>query len=319
MSSETTDTQGAGEPPASCFDPLPLIFLLILGSLWGLSFSLSKLAVVGGVLPVAYLWMQSTGAALFLALVCRVLRVPIPFGRREIIFYLATGLLGMVLPSLNIVTTAKYLPAGLLSTVVTTVPVITYLAVLALRQERFNPVRATGIALGMIGVLFLLLPDSSLPDPSMTPWLLMSLLTPVFYAANSILSARMRPEGLHSLAAAFGMTATASAASLPIMLATNSFHPLFAHGPTVTDMAMAGQIAVSCVAYIFYFEIIRRAGAVYISQVSYVVTITGLIWGYIVFTEIPTAWLYAAVAFVFVGVALVNRRTQRAGSAPAKR
>jgi drug/metabolite transporter (DMT)-like permease len=297
---------GAGRAEGA--DPLPLILLCVLGSMWGLSFSLSKLAVTGGIHPVAYAWMQSTGAALFLFVVCRIWRVPIPFSRAHIRLYAATAIIGLVLPNINIVTTTQYLPAGIVSTVVTTVPVITYLLALALGIERFQGRRAVGIALGFGGVLFIIGPEGGLPDPRMVPWVLLSLVTPVLYATNSILSQRWRPEGTHSLAAAFGMMLFASLASAPFMVATGSVYPLLANGMTVTDLAMLGQIAVTCVAYVFYFEIIRRAGPVYIGQVSYVVIVFGLFWGWVIFNENPSPWIFGAVACVLIGVGLVNRK-----------
>lgn len=291
-------------------DPLPLLFLCVLGSMWGLSFSLSKLAVLGGVHPIAYAWMQSTGAAVFLFAVCRVWRVAIPLSAAHLRLYGATALVGLVLPNINIVTTAQYLPAGIISTLVTTVPVLTYLLAIALRIERFQPVRAAGIGLGLAGVLFIVGPEGGLPEPAMVPWVLVALLTPALYAANSILSARLRPADTHSLAAAFGMMAASSALTLPPMLATGSFYPLLAEGWTVTDAAMLGQVAVACFAYIFYFEIIRRAGPVYISQVSYVVIVLGLFWGWMIFGEEPSLWVFGAVGCVLAGVLLVNRKPE---------
>jgi len=287
--------------------------MLILGAMWGLSFSLSKLVVTGGIEPIAYVWMQSTGAALFLFCVCRVMRIPVPLSRRHLIFYAAAGLCGLVLPNLNIVNTARHLPAGILSTVVTTVPLMTYLGVLVLGLERFSPRRAGGIALGLAGVLFIVLPETSLPDPAQAPWVLVALITPALYASANVISGRLRPDGTHSLAAALGMVASASLASLPVMLVTGDFHLLFGGGATTADLAMVGQIAVAALAYIFYFEIIRRAGPVYTSQVGYVVTVLGLGWGYLIFDEIPSLWVIGAVACVFAGVALVNR------TPPAKR
>lgn len=289
-------------------DPLPLIFLCVLGSMWGLSFSLSKLAVMGGVHPIAYAWLQSTGAAVFLLIVCRLWRIAIPFSRAHVTLYFANGLIGLVLPNINIVATAQHLPAGILSTLVTTVPVITYVMVLALRIEAFRFTRAIGIGLGFLGVLFIIGPEDGLPDRSMVPWVLLALVTPLLYAANSILSASLRPEGTHSLAAAFGMMLTASLMTLPVMLSTGTFYPLLANGLTVTDAAMLGQIAVAAFAYMFYFEIIRRAGPVYISQVSYVVIAFGLFWGWVIFDEQPSLWVFGSVICVFAGVGLVNRR-----------
>lgn len=297
--------------------------MLVLGNLWGLSFSLSKTAVLGGIHPLAYVWMQSTGATVFLFILCRRSGVAIPTSRRHLLLYAATGLVGTVLPSITIVTTALHVPAGIISTLVTTVPMMTFALAVAAGVQRFEPLALAGLTLGLIGVLFLVLPDSSLSDSSlpdsgipgadMTLWVLFGMLTPVLYASNGILAARLRPAGTSSLAAAFGMMATASVASLPIMLATGTFHPIFAGGLTAPDLAMSGQIMITCVAYIMYFEINERSGPVYLSQVSYVVNVAGLFWGFVMFAEVPSPWLWATVLFVFAGVYLVNRSTRVEG------
>lgn len=292
----------------------PLLLLLVLGNLWGLSFSLSKLVVLGGIHPLAYVWMQSTGAAAFLFVVCRRSGIAIPTSRRHLTLYGTTGIVGMVLPSITIVTTALHVPAGIISTLVTTVPMITFALAVTTGVQRFDPMALAGLVLGLIGVSFLVLPESSLPSADMVPWVLFGLLTPALYAANSVLAAKLRPGGTSSLAAALGMVTTASIVSLPVMLALDAFHPLF-HGlidggPILPDLAMAGQMLITCVAYVMYFEINARTGPVYLSQVSYVVNVAGLFWGFAIFAEIPSPWLWATVLFVFSGVYLVNRSTR---------
>ena len=288
-------------------DRLPLLMLLVLGGLWGLSFSLSKLAVTGGIHPTAYVWWQSTGATVFLFLITRRSGFSVPTGRRHLLFYTASALVGLVLPNLNIVMTAQYLPAGLLSTLVTTVPMMTYAVALAWRIERFEPRAVAGLVLGLAGVLLIVGPDTSLPDPAMTSWVLVAMLTPVLYASQNILSAKLRPTDTSSLAAALGMVTAGSLMSLPVMLASSGFRPLFSDGITPGDLAMVGQMLITCLAYMLYFEITKRAGPVFVSQVGYVVNIFGLGWGWVVFAEVPSPWIWAAIATVFTGVWLVNR------------
>ena len=293
---------------AGLIDPgliAPAIMLLCLGGLWGLSFSLSKVAAMGGVHPFAYAWMQSTGAALFLTLVCYRKGIPFDLSRGHLVFFAGAAVIGLVLPNINIITTAKYIPAGVMSTVVSTVPVLGYVLAVAFRIEGFRWNSALGICIGLIGALLMVLPKTSLPSPDMVPWVLIAFLTPALYACSGIFSDRMRPEGTHSLAAARGMLIVASLATLPLMLAVDGFYPLMAD-PGPTDFAMLGQICISSVAYILYFEVLKRAGPVFLSLVSYVVTLFGLFWGWVIFGEIHSAWIWASVGCVFTSMVLVN-------------
>lgn len=284
---------------------LPLLLLILLGSLWGLSFSLAKIAATHGIHPFAYAWWQATGAGLFLTLLCWRRGIAFRLNPPYLVFFLLTGAVGLVLPNINLVTTAQHLPAGVLSTVVTTVPLLTYGLAVLLGMEYFRRRKSLGLLLGFVGVCFIVLPKSSLPSPDQSSWVLMALLTPACYATSTICSARLRPEGTHSLLAAWGMLVSASLLSTPLMLFTGNFHPLFAT-PSVADWAMLGQIAISGVAYILFFEIIRLAGPVFVSQVGYVVNIFGLGWGYLIFSERHSLWIWAAVMTVLAGVMLVN-------------
>ena len=297
-----------GKTAPGIIDPgliVPAIMLLGLGALWGLSFSLSKVAAMGGVHPFAYAWMQSTGAALFLTLVCLRRGIPFDLGRDHLKFFAGAAVIGLVLPNINIITTAKYIPAGVMSTVVSTVPVLGYVLAVGLRIEGFRWNSAVGIGLGLVGALLMVLPKTSLPSPDMVPWVLLAFLTPALYACSGIFSDRMRPDGTHSLAAARGMLIVASLATLPLMLAVDGFYPLMAN-PGPTDFAMLGQICISSVAYILYFEVLKRAGPVFLSLVSYVVTLFGLFWGWVVFGEIHSVWIWGAVGCVFTSLILVN-------------
>ena len=286
---------------------IPALLLLVLGCLWGLAFSLSKIVAMGGVHPFAYSWYQSTGAAVFLTFVIWRMGIGFNFSRAHLLFYFGMGSVGLVIPNANLVYAAAHLQAGILSTVVITVPMVAYGISLVIGVERFGWKRGLGIGLGLVGVSFLILPESSLPSPDMVPWVLVSLLTPVCYAASSIFGGTKRPEGTHSMLAAWGMVTTASLISLPLMLGTESFYPLGTNWDVV-DLALAGQMAISSVAYVIYFEIIRRSGPVFVTMVSYVVNIFGLGWGWLIFGETHSWWVFGAIGCVFAGLALVNAR-----------
>ena len=59
-------------------------------------------------------------------------------------------------------------------------------------------------------------------------------------------------------------------------------------------------------AYLIYFRSLATQGGVVTSQVGYIVTITGLIWGFAIFGEVPGWLTIPAAALVFAGLALVT-------------
>ncbi len=69
---------------------------------------------------------------------------------------------------------------------------------------------------------------------------------------------------------------------------------------------MAFFALTTAVAFLIFYAIIAMAGAVYLGQVGYLVTLFGVLWGIIFFGEEPSAWLWLAALLVAIGVALVN-------------
>ena len=298
-----------GTPPAarSAALWLPVVLLLVLGNLWGASFSIAKIAVENGVPPLGYAFWQAFGPAVLLLIVALVKGQRPLLDRRHLIYYLIAGQIGISIPNINFYVAIAHIPAGVMAVVVTLAPLLTYLFALLVKLERFRLQRAAGIALGLSGALLLVLPAASLPDPGMVPWVLLAFLTPAFYSASSIFAAKARPENSGSLGLACGMMFAAALVQLPLVAAAGDFYwPALTPGPA--DWAIGAQILLSSLAYVLFFEILRMASPVFFSQVAYVVTLTGLAWGAIFFAEHHSQWIYLATLLVLAGVAVVNLR-----------
>ena len=296
--------------PRSAAGWLPLAFLLLLGTLWGASFSISKIAIQAGVTPLGYAFWQSFGPAAVLIVIGFLRGLRLPLTRRHLIYYFVAGQLGLSIPNVTFYFVIEHIPAGLMAVVVTFSPVITYLLALVIGMEAFRPRRGLGVALGLSGALLLVLPETSLPAPSMISWVLLAFLTPTFYALNSIYSARARPSEGHSLSLAAGMLAGAAVVQTPIVLLRGDFYlPSLPFG--VADVALLAQVALSSLAYVLFLEILRLAGPVFFSQVGYIVTLTGLLWGAFFFDERHSHWIYLATLLIVIGVAMVNWRGRR--------
>ena len=62
------------------------------------------------------------------------------------------------------------------------------------------------------------------------------------------------------------------------------------------------------IATLMLFEIVRRQGASFFSQINYLVPIAGVVWGAIVLGERVPPSAYAALALILLGVAIAKRR-----------
>lgn len=294
-------------PAAGAYNPwLAIGQLLVVGTLWGSTFSVAKFAITAGVPPLGYAFWQCFGSGLVLLAILALRGERLPMGRRQLGFYAMTGALGITAPNVNFYIIVQYVPAGLMAVVITTAPIMTFLIALSLRMERLQWLRVLGLLCGFAGALLLVLPDEVGGDAvSVSGWVLLGFLTPFFYSLNSILTSRWRPTGGSALSFACGMMLAAAALQLPLMLAAGqAYAPLPPFG--APEAAIAVQVAVSATAYIVFFHLVKLAGPVYFSQVGYIVTLTGILWGMLLFDERLAPSVYLAAAVIFAGLALVN-------------
>ena len=293
---------------------VPFALLVMLGVLWGLSFSLAKISTTAGVHPFGLTAWQCTGGALIVLAFGLGRRELPPVTRRHLGYYLGCAVLGIAVPSPVWFFAAPHLPAGIMSLLVATVPLMTYGFALCLAMERLRWYRVLGIALGFCAMLLILAPRASLPAPGMAGWVLFCMVAPLCYALSNIFMGRFRPDGASSLALAAGMLIAGIAMIVPLAWFTGTMHSLMPPWDAV-DFAVAGQPAITGIAYILMFEVIRTSGPVFFSQVGYLVTAGGVLWGIALFGETHSPWIWAALALMFVGLGLLNLR-QRAPSRP---
>lgn len=291
---------------------VPVAMLLALGAMWGSTFSISKLGIAEGIPPLAYGFWQCVGAAAILVVLAPFRRLAGGLGgRRALVFGCVAGQLGIFLPNVVFYYAVQHIPAGLMTVVVTTSVPLTYLFALLAGLEAVQRRRLAGLALGFAGATILIGGGVALPDPAAYPFLLLAFLTPAFYAANSVYSGAFRPEGCSSHLLAIVMLVSAAAGQGLFMLLLGQTWLPGAATPAA-DLALGAQVLVSAVAYVLFFETIRRAGPVFFSQVGYIVVVTGIFWGWVFFGETFGPWLYVAAGLILGGLALVNRRPDTA-------
>lgn len=283
-----------------------LSLLLTLGMIWGSGYMIARYATTHGVSPLGYAFWQSLGPALFLLSVCVFSKTKISTTKAHLLFYLISGFIGIAVPNAIMYFAAAHLPAGLLAIIVNTVPIMTYALSLTIRQERFSLIRFLGIIIGFLGIAFLVLPEGlSRPSAATTPWMLIVLLTPFCFASCAIYAATQTKARGHALTLATGMLSAATLMLLPVVFLTHQFY-IFNFPFTLQDQLIFIEIILSSTGYILFFQLLKKAGAVYYSLVGGVVMLTGLFWGWLVFGEKLNLWTSFAAFFIVIGVCLVT-------------
>ena len=283
----------------------PLVMLLALGALWGSNPAFSKALALEGIGPFGVVFWQTALAGAILLPLCVLRRQPIPLNGRALAYYAFICGFGISLPYGALVLVVDHVSTGFVSVLVVLSPMLTYVFAIVMRLERLSAIRAAGIALGLAGVAILVLPDGSLPSPEALPYALIALVIPTGYAAANVYAEWGRPEGVGNEALACGTMFAAAVLMGGLGLLDGSFHPAWAQ-LDVSAALLLGYGVSTVAAFLLFYAIIGAAGAVYLGQVGYLVTLAGIGWGMLLFGERHSHWLWLAVAVVFVGVAMVN-------------
>ena len=186
---------------------------------------------------------------------------------------------------------------------------MTYVFAVLFRIDRVHLLRIAGILFGLAGILLVLLPGQSLPEPGMAPWLLMAFGAPLCFAIGTVCVAILRPPESLPIPLTCGVFACASIIMLPVMAVTENWW-IFDATMTDGDWALIGNIVINAIFFVVMFEIIRMAGPVFFSTYGYFGTLIGLGWAALYFGEVPSPWIWAAIAILFLGLFLVNRTSK---------
>jgi len=222
---------------------VPFAMLLFGAAIFSMTFSLNRIAITEGIPVFAFVFWQSLGAAL-LAFVAAVATRQLPsLRRKDLRFYLLVGTFGSAVPITLLAFAASKVPVGAIALSLTLEPILTYVIAVLFRIDHVRLLRIAGIAVGLAGVLLVLLPDQSLPEPGMAPWLLMAFGAPLCWAICNVCMAILRPPESRSIPLTCGKFFAAAILMLPVMAITDNWWT-FDSIMTDGDWALIGTIVI---------------------------------------------------------------------------
>lgn len=310
------DEPGAGSDPASPAAGrrawlVPLACLLVAGALLGVSTNLAKLAADAGLAPLPFLAWSVTGSALVLVVIGAARgRLP-SIGARTVEYFVASALLSVVVPNLLFFSAVPHVGAGFVALSIAFPPLFTYLGALALRQEHFDWVRASGVALALAGAAAIAIPKLSAPDAA-TLWIGATLLGPVFLAAGNLYRTLRWPPGARPDALAPGMLAASALLLLGLGLLPR-FTLAVPHDRGLPLLLILAQVVTFSLQYLVFFLLQQRGGPVYLSLLGSVGAVVGVPVAVLLLGEAAPQGLALGAGLIAAGIALV---TYKAISAP---
>jgi drug/metabolite transporter (DMT)-like permease len=289
-----------------------------MGAGWGATQPLSKIAVSEGYRQFGLIFWQLVIGAIVLGAICTLRGKSLPLGPRYLGLYAMIALLGTVLPGAASFQALVYLPAGLISILLSLVPMMAFPVALALGNETFRWRRIAGLSLGLIGVLLIIAPEASLPERAMVAFIPLAMIAPMFYAMEGNIVARWGTLGLDAMQVMFGASLVGIALSAPLALGLGQW--IDPRGPWgLADYAFLASALIHAAVYTCYVWLVGRAGAVFAVQVSYLVTAFGVLWSMMFLGERYSIWVWAAFAVLLVGLTLVQPRPRLLDSPDASR
>jgi len=285
--------------------------LIVLGAGWGATIPLTKLAVSTGHGHFGLIFWQLFIGAVLMACISLLRRQGLPLGMAQFKTYLVIALIGTVIPNSASYQAIANLPAGVMSILLSLIPMMSFPIALAFGLDRFGLRRFMGLWVGLAGVALLVFPEASLPDRAAIWWVPVAMLAGLCYAFEGNYVARWGTSGLDAIEVLFGASVLGALVLLPMALGSGQWiNPLIPFG--IAEWSLIASSLIHVLVYAGYVWLVGRAGPVFAVQVSYLVTGFGFAWAILLLNESYSPYIWAALGLMFVGLFLVQPRTKAA-------
>lgn len=283
---------------------IALACLIVGGGLLGISTNLAKYAVEIGLTPLAFLFWSISGAAIILSIVAYKRGELLAPSTRSFEYYIVAALVSVAGSNLIFFSAIPHVGASFVALIISLPPLLTYLAALAIRLERFSMLRAVGVIAALAGAGVLAARKFSAPEASVF-WILLALCGPVLLAIGNIYRSLRWPDNASPIALAPGMLIAAA-----IMLGLVGLLPSFTLAiPTITVLPVGLIVLQACIfagQFLLLFVLQITGGPVLLSLLGAVGAVVGVPVAIFLQGESPPEGLLLGGVLIALGVALVT-------------
>ncbi len=285
--------------------------LVLLGAGWGITIPLTKIAVSTGFGHYGLIFWQLAIGTVLMSVLSLLRGKGLPFNRFTLRVFAVVALIGTLIPNTASYQAAVHVPAGILSILLSMIPMFAFPVALALKLDRFSWRRFCGLGVGLAGVLIIVMPGVSSALNTPVFWMMIALVAGLCYALEGNVVAKWGTAGLDAIQVLFGASLLGAVAILPLTLASDQFiAPAELLGRAGYALILA-SVAHTLV-YAGYVWLVGRAGPMFTVQVSYLVTGFGILWAKVILSEAYPPAVWAALGLMFVGMYLVQPRPKAA-------
>lgn len=283
---------------------------LLLGLIWGTNFVFIKWST-DAVTPMQVVLVRVVAGFLTVAAYALITRQLSRAHLRHSRHFIVMACLAAALYFYGFAEGTALLQSGLAGAVSASIPLFSLLAaILFLPEEKLTANRVLGLLVGLVGVTLIAKPLSDgLGDSYLLGvlWMVLgsfSLGVSFVYARKFVTPLDLPPAALTTYQLGF-------ASMILLILTDKSGLGTLADDPTSFMVLVFGLGFLGTgLAYVLYYYVIGKLGAVRASALTYVPPVVALFLGALFLGEVIVLMDYFATALIFTGVILVNKRSK---------
>ena len=289
-----------------------IALLFILSSLWALHFSLVKLVEADDSPLTILVSLLAVLCFLFFILLFFQKKL-FKFTFRKSLFFSVAGMLAYVIPLSVEFVVAPKIEAGILTLIISVVPVFTLIVIWIFRLLNITTKLVIGTLSGLVGLVILLY-GNNYNNTSANIWAVYALIIPLSYAFDAIFMEKFWPRNLDSTQVAFGE----SIASLIFVILLSIFYgnELYDHYQWLTVPNFWILAFVTFIEVWLFFYILNKVGAVFVNLSSYLVMPAGFLWGFLIFGETFTFIKFISTLLIGISIFMIGNQQYRIKNIP---
>ena len=288
-----------------------IALLFVLSSLWALHFSLVKLVEADNSPLTILVSLLAVLCALFFFLLLLQKKL-FKLTLKKSLFFSVAGMFAYIIPLSVEFIVAPKIEAGILTLIVSAVPVFTLIVIWTFRLLNVTIKLVIGTLSGLAGLLILFYSNNH--NTSVSVWAVYALIIPLSYAFDAIFMEKFWPKNLDSTQVAFGeSTASLIFVILLSILYGNKYYDYFQWLTIPSFWILA---FVTFIEVWLFFYILNKVGAVFVNLSSYLVMPAGFLWGFLIFGETFTFIKFISTLLIGISIFMIGNQKYRIKNIP---
>ena len=256
---------------------------------------------------VAALRIVSSGLILLPTTIKYIGRIP----PKNLLLIFLSGSIGSLIPAFLFCIAEEKIDSALAGTLNTLTPVFVIITGVVFFKAQTSTAKVTGILIAFIGCILLLFSKNHLQANQNFPSIVLIIVATILYGFNVNMVSRnlLHIPSLHIAAIALTLNAVPA---LLVLILTGYFRMPLGDNDILfaTSAAILLGIMGTAVATILFYMLVKRAGGIFASMVTYGIPFVAIGWG-IVYKE-NFGWPQAVcLVIILVGVSYTNRKQNK--------